>query len=120
MMLRPGKSGANTDPDHLAVIADALAQLPRGYRPQTLIRIDGAGASYDLIEHLLGRVGLGLVMLEHLLVEASNRRARLCGYAAALVVAVVVGGFALRLVHGRPAAADHGGFYRGGDPVVEG
>jgi hypothetical protein len=53
-MLRPGNAGSNTVADHLAVIADALAGLPRGYRSKILIRIDGAGASHGLIEHLLG------------------------------------------------------------------
>jgi hypothetical protein len=52
-MLRPGNCGSNTVADHLAVIAEALAQVPRGYRKKILIRIDGAGASHGLIEHLL-------------------------------------------------------------------
>jgi hypothetical protein len=52
MMLRPGNAGSNTVADHLAVIADALAQIPRGYRSKILIRLDGAGASHGLIEHL--------------------------------------------------------------------
>jgi hypothetical protein len=54
MMLRPGNSGSNTVGDHRAVIADALAQVPRAYRSRILIRLDGAGASHGLIEHLLG------------------------------------------------------------------
>jgi len=53
MMLRPGNSGSNTVVDHRAVIADALAQVPRAYRSRILIRLDGAGASHGLIEHLL-------------------------------------------------------------------
>jgi hypothetical protein len=35
------------------VLGDALAQLPRAYRRRILIRLDGAGASHGLIEHLL-------------------------------------------------------------------
>lgn len=35
------------------MIAAALAQVPRSYRHEILIRIDGAGASHALIEHLL-------------------------------------------------------------------
>ncbi|MBS2966634.1 IS1380 family transposase [Actinocrinis puniceicyclus] len=54
MMLRPGNAGSNTVADHLAVIADALAQVPRAHRGRILIRLDGAGASHGLIEHLLG------------------------------------------------------------------
>jgi hypothetical protein len=53
MMLRPGNAGSNTASEHIAVLADAFAQLPRGYRRRVLIRLDGAGASHALIEHLL-------------------------------------------------------------------
>jgi Transposase DDE domain group 1 len=53
MMLRPGNAGSNTASEHVTVLADALAQLPRGYRRKVLIRLDGAGASHALIEHLL-------------------------------------------------------------------
>lgn len=54
MTLRPGNAGSNTVADHRTVLADALAQVPRGYRSKILIRLDGAGASHGLIEHLLG------------------------------------------------------------------
>ena len=53
MALRPGNAGSNTASEHITVLADALAQLPRGYRRKILIRLDGAGASHALIEHLL-------------------------------------------------------------------
>lgn len=53
MMLRPGNAGSNTASEHIAVLTDALAQLPRSYRRKVLIRLDGAGASHALIEHLL-------------------------------------------------------------------
>lgn len=53
MMLRPGNAGSNTACEHITVLGDALTQLPRGYRRRILIRIDGAGASHALIEHLL-------------------------------------------------------------------
>lgn len=53
MTLRPGNAGSNTASDHREVIAAAFAQVPRGYRRKILIRIDGAGASHALIEHLL-------------------------------------------------------------------
>jgi Transposase DDE domain group 1 len=53
MMLRPGNAGSNTASEHTAVLGDALAQLPRTYRRRILIRLDGAGASHALIEHLL-------------------------------------------------------------------
>ena len=53
MMLRPGNAGSNTASEHIAVLTDALTQLPRTYRRKVLIRLDGAGASHALIEHLL-------------------------------------------------------------------
>ena len=53
MMLRPGNAGSNTVAEHITVLTDALAQLPRAYRRRILIRLDGAGASHGLIEHLL-------------------------------------------------------------------
>ena len=53
MMLRPGNAGSNTASEHIAVLTDALTQLPRAYRRRILIRLDGAGASHALIEHLL-------------------------------------------------------------------
>ena len=53
MMLRPGNAGSNTVAEHIAVLGDALAQIPRGYRRRILVRIDGAGASHGLIEHLI-------------------------------------------------------------------
>ncbi|MFF4853247.1 IS1380 family transposase, partial [Streptomyces sp. NPDC001194] len=38
--------------DHLAVLADALAQIPDSSRAKILVRIDGAGATHELLEHL--------------------------------------------------------------------
>lgn len=53
MMLHPGNAGSTTDSEHIAVLGNALAQLPHAYRNRILIRLDGAGASHALIEHLL-------------------------------------------------------------------
>jgi hypothetical protein len=53
MLLRPGNAGSNTVSDHIEVLAAALAQLPARWRSKLLIRIDGAGASHDLVTHLL-------------------------------------------------------------------
>ena len=52
MLLRPGNAGSNTVADHLRVLADALAQLPPARRAKILIRIDGAGATHELLHHL--------------------------------------------------------------------
>jgi hypothetical protein len=57
ILLRPGNAGSNTATDHIAVIRQALAQLP-GHRPghrlgrKVLIRTDGAGGTRRLIEWL--------------------------------------------------------------------
>jgi hypothetical protein len=52
MLLRPGNSGSNTVADHLRVLGDAINQLPVAYRRKILIRIDGAGATHELLEHI--------------------------------------------------------------------
>jgi DDE family transposase len=53
MLLRPGNAGSNTFTDHKEVLAAALKQVPARFRRSILVRVDGAGASHDLIEHLL-------------------------------------------------------------------
>jgi hypothetical protein len=52
MLLRPGNAGSNTVTDHIRVLAEAIAQLPVKYRRKILVRVDGAGATHDLLEHL--------------------------------------------------------------------
>ena len=53
MLLRPGNTGSNTFTDHKDVLAAAIRQVPARFRKKILIRVDGAGASHELIEHLL-------------------------------------------------------------------
>jgi len=53
MLLRPGNAGSNTFADHKEVLDRALKQVPAAFRRHVLVRIDGAGASHLLIEHLL-------------------------------------------------------------------
>jgi hypothetical protein len=53
MLLRPGNAGSNTFTDHQEVPAAALRQVPARFRRKILVRVDGAGASHDLIGHLL-------------------------------------------------------------------
>ncbi len=53
MLLRPGNAGSNTFADHLAVLTAAIRQIPAGMRSRLLVRVDGAGASHELITHLL-------------------------------------------------------------------
>ena len=57
MLLRPGNAGSNTFADHREVLAAAIRQVPARFRRKILVRADGAGASHELIKHLLsGRV----------------------------------------------------------------
>ncbi len=54
MLLRPGNAGSNTFTDHRDVLAAAIRQVPARFRHKVLVRVDGAGASHELIKHLLG------------------------------------------------------------------
>jgi len=53
-MLRPGNAGANTASDHIAVLADALEQLPRDVVADSdttiVVRCDSAGATHELLD----------------------------------------------------------------------
>jgi len=53
MLLRPGNAGSNTFTDHKDVLAAAIRQVPARSRARVLVRVDGAGASHDLVGHLL-------------------------------------------------------------------
>ena len=53
MLLRPGNAGSNTFADHLTVLTAAIRQIPARMRSELLVRVDGAGASHELIGHLL-------------------------------------------------------------------
>jgi hypothetical protein len=52
--LRPGNADANTATDHIAVLNDALAQIPDAHRHGTpvLVRTDDAGCSKDFLTHV--------------------------------------------------------------------
>lgn len=52
MLLRPGNAGSNTVADHIRVLADAIAQIPARYRRKILVRVDGAGATHEFLEHV--------------------------------------------------------------------
>jgi hypothetical protein len=54
MLLRSGNAGSNTVADHVRVLTDALAQIPNSCQAKILVRIDGAGATHDLLVHLEG------------------------------------------------------------------
>lgn len=56
-MLRPGNAGSNTATDHVMVLDEAIASLPRQYRPgvvgapRVLVRSDSAGATKVFAAH---------------------------------------------------------------------
>jgi hypothetical protein len=51
-VLRPGNAGSNTASDHVAVIEDALAQIPAELIEtiEILVRADSAGATHNLLD----------------------------------------------------------------------
>ena len=53
MLLRPGNAASNTFTDHQEVLAAPILQVPARFRRKLLVRVDGAGASHELIRHLL-------------------------------------------------------------------
>ncbi len=57
MLLRAGNAGSNTFADHAAVLGAAIRQIPSRMRSRLLVRADGAGASHELITHLLSLAG---------------------------------------------------------------
>jgi len=58
MLLRPGNAGSNTFADHKEVLAAAIRQVPARFRRKIIVRVDGAGASHELVEHLLSMSSL--------------------------------------------------------------
>ncbi|GAA3442057.1 IS1380 family transposase [Planomonospora venezuelensis] len=54
MLLREGSAGSNTVTDHVRVLSEAIRQIPASRRAKILVRVDGAGATHDLVEHMQG------------------------------------------------------------------
>ncbi|QYC39017.1 hypothetical protein Nocox_39745 [Nonomuraea coxensis DSM 45129] len=54
MLLRTGSAGSNTALDHVRVLTEAIRQIPDSFRAKIWIRIDGAGATHELVEHMKG------------------------------------------------------------------
>ncbi|MGH8892888.1 MAG: IS1380 family transposase [Actinomycetes bacterium] len=57
-MLRTGKASANDAADHIAVLTDALAQLPEQQRSRVLVRGDSGAGVHAFIRHIHD-LGLG-------------------------------------------------------------
>jgi Transposase DDE domain group 1 len=54
---RPGNAGSNTAADNIAALERAVQRIPGRYRHNVLIRIDGAGATHDLMRYVTGAGG---------------------------------------------------------------
>jgi hypothetical protein len=80
MLLRPGNAGSSTVADHIAVLAAAVRQIPARFRSRLLVRVAGAGASHELIAHLLSLAGRRRTVLftcGWLITEADEQAIRL-------------------------------------------
>jgi hypothetical protein len=49
---RPGNATSNNAADNIALLDRAVERLPGRYRRRMLIRLDGAGFSHELLEHI--------------------------------------------------------------------
>jgi hypothetical protein len=50
---RPGNATSNDAADNIAVLTAAIAAIPGSYRRRVLVRLDGAGFSHKLLEHIV-------------------------------------------------------------------
>ena len=85
MLLRPGNAGSNTFAGHLTVLTAAIRQIPSRMRSRLLVRVDGAGASHELISHLLSlasRRRTVLITSGRAITEAGEQAIRLLPAAA--------------------------------------
>lgn len=55
---RPGGATSNCAADNIALLDLAVSRLPGPYRRRMLIRLDGAGFSHDLLEHIAAGGGV--------------------------------------------------------------
>ena len=54
---RPGNSTSNCAQDNIAVLDLAVSRLPGSFRHNVLVRLDGAGFSHELLEHIAANGG---------------------------------------------------------------
>ena len=52
IQLRPGNANANHAQDHIAVLTEAISQVPASHRRRLLVRADSAGATHQLLDWL--------------------------------------------------------------------
>ena len=49
---RPGNAASNDAQDNIATLDTAVSRLPAAFRHRLLVRLDGAGFSHELLEHI--------------------------------------------------------------------
>ena len=54
---RPGNSASNCADDNIALLDLAVSRLPGSFRHNVLVRLDGAGFSHELLEHIAANGG---------------------------------------------------------------
>ena len=54
---RPGNATSNCAADNIALLDLAVSRLPGTFRHNVLVRLDGAGFSHELLEHIAARGG---------------------------------------------------------------
>ena len=54
---RPGNATSNDAADNIALLDQAVARIPGRYRRRMLVRLDGAGFSHQLLEHIATAAG---------------------------------------------------------------
>ena len=54
---RPGHATSNCAADNIALLERAVSRLPGRYRRRLLVRLDGAGFSHELLEHIAAGSG---------------------------------------------------------------
>ncbi|MGI8814644.1 MAG: hypothetical protein ACR2G2_04965 [Pseudonocardia sp.] len=55
---RPGGATSNCAKDNIVLLDLAVSPLPGGYRRRMLVRLDGAGFSHELLEHIAAGGGV--------------------------------------------------------------
>ena len=55
---RPGNATSNCAADNIALLDLAVSRLPGRYRRRVLVRLDGAGFSHQLLEHIAAGGGV--------------------------------------------------------------
>jgi hypothetical protein len=103
-MFRAGNAGANTAVDNIAVLDEALAQIPAKSRRDVLVSTDGAGATHALIDHVTALNNAAGVRVEYSFGWNLGDRER-----TALEAAAEADWLSALDIHGKPRPAEKAG-----------